>query len=68
LICPGEEGINSIELANVMLYSGLINQTVEMPMDSAAYEKKLQELIAGSKFEKKVVQISNEDFTSSFTR
>ena len=68
LISPGEEGIHSIELANVLLYSGLINQTVEMPMDSAAYEKKLNELIANSKFEKKVVKISNEDFTSSFTR
>jgi predicted dehydrogenase len=68
LISPGEEGVNSIELANVLLYSGLINQTVGMPMDSAAYEKKLQELIANSKFEKKVVKISNEDFTSSFTR
>ncbi|MGZ4965281.1 MAG: Gfo/Idh/MocA family protein, partial [Limisphaerales bacterium] len=68
LISPGEEGIHSIELANVLLYSGLINQTIEMPMDSAAYEKKLNELIANSKFEKKVVKISNEDFTSSFTR
>ncbi len=68
LISPGEDGVNSIELANVLLYSGLINQTVEMPMDSVAYEKKLQELIANSRFEKKVVQISNEDFTSSFTR
>ncbi len=68
LICPGEEGIQSVEMANVMLYSGLINQTIELPMDSAAYEKKLNELIANSKTEKKVVQISNEDFTKSFTR
>ena len=68
LISPGEEGINSIELANVLLYSGLINKTIEMPMDSAAYECKLQQLIAASKFEKKVVEISTEDFTKSFTR
>ncbi|MDB6025742.1 MAG: oxidoreductase [Verrucomicrobiales bacterium] len=68
LISPGEEGINSIELANVMLYSGLIKQTVEMPMDSAAYEAKLKQLIAESKYEKKVVEISSEDFTKSFTR
>ena len=68
LICPGEEGIHSIELANVMLYSGLINQTIEMPMDSAAYECKLKQLIADSKIEKKVVEISSEDFTKSFTR
>ncbi len=68
LISPGEEGINSIELANVMLYSGLINETVRLPMDSAAYECKLKQLIADSKFEKKVVEISSEDFTKSFTR
>jgi len=66
LIAPGQEGIHSVELANVILYSSLIGQTVELPMDSAAYEKKLNELIAGSKIEKKVVAVSNEDFTKSF--
>ncbi len=68
LLVPGEEGIHSVELANVMLYSSLINQTVELPMDSAAFEKKLQQLIAESKFEKKVVEVSGEDFTQSFHR
>jgi predicted dehydrogenase len=68
LISPGEEGIHSIELANVMLYSGLINETIDLPMDSAAYERKLKQLIAESKIEKKVVEISSEDFTKSFTR
>src|SRR5438128_5621676 len=68
LIAPGEEGIHSVELANVILYSSLMEQTIEMPMDSAAYEKKLNQLIAGSKLEKKVVEVSNEDFTKSFNR
>ncbi|MBI4657235.1 MAG: Gfo/Idh/MocA family oxidoreductase [Verrucomicrobia bacterium] len=68
LIAPGPEGIHSIELANVMLYSSLLGQTVELPMNSAAYEKKLNELIAQSKFEKKVVQVAAEDFTKSFNR
>jgi predicted dehydrogenase len=68
LTAPGEEGVHSIELANAMLYSGLINETIELPLDGAAYEKKLHELIAASKFEKKVVKISNEDFANSFTR
>ncbi len=68
LIAPGEEGIHSIELANAVLYSGLTGQTVELPMDSAAYERKLNELIAASKFEKKVVKTSSEDFTKSFMR
>jgi hypothetical protein len=68
LIAPGGEGIHSVELANVMLYSALLGQTVELPMDSAAYERKLQELIANSKFEKKVVEIKTDDFTQSFHR
>ncbi len=68
LSCPGEEGLGSIELANVMLYSSLTGQTVNLPMDGAAYEKKLQELIAGSRVQKKVVEVSTEDFTKSFTR
>jgi predicted dehydrogenase len=68
LTAPGEEGIHSIELANVMLYSGLVNETIELPLASAAYEKKLNELMAASKFEKKVAQVSNEDFTKSFMR
>ena len=68
LIAPGAEGIHSVELANVMLYSSLLGQTVELPMDSAAYERKLQQLIAESKFEKKVRPVSAEDFTKSFIR
>jgi predicted dehydrogenase len=68
LIAPGEEGIHSVELANVILYSSLIDQPVALPMDSAAYEQKLNQLIAGSKVEKKVVAVSNEDFTKSFRK
>ena len=68
LIAPGAEGIHSVELANVMLYSSLLGQTVELPMDSAAYEKRLNELIAASRHEKKVVEVSNEDFTQGFRR
>ena len=68
LIAPGADGMGSVELANVLLYSSLINQTIEMPMDSAAWEKKLNQLIAESRHEKKVVQNTAEDFTKSFNR
>ncbi len=68
LVAPGAEGIYSVELANVILFSSLLSQTVELPMDSAAYERKLNELIAGSKIEKKVVEVSSEDFAKSFNR
>jgi predicted dehydrogenase len=68
LIAPGAEGIHSVELANVMVYSSLLNETVELPMDSAGWEKKLNQLIAESKVQKKVVQVETTDFASSFRR
>ena len=68
LIAPGADGMGSVELANVLLYSSLIHQTVELPMDGAAWEGKLKELIASSKHEKKVVQATTDDFTKSFHR
>ncbi len=68
LIAPGTDGMGSVELANVLTYSSLIGQTVELPMDSKAWENKLNELIANSKHEKKVVKVQTDDFTASFRR
>jgi predicted dehydrogenase len=68
LIAPGADGIHSVELANVILYSSLLGETVELPMDSAAYERKLNQLIDESKIEKKVVEVLNEDVSKSFNR
>jgi len=68
LIAPAEEGLASVELANAILYSSLTGQTVELPLDAAAYERKLSQLIAESRFEKKVAAVSSEDFTKSFVR
>jgi len=53
LIAPAEEGIHSVELANAMLYSHFTGQTVELPLDAAAYERLLQGLIANSRFDRK---------------
>jgi len=68
LIAPGEQGIHSVELANVMVYSSLLGQTMELPMDGAAWERKLIQLIAESKVEKKVVKVATDDFASSFRK
>ena len=68
LLVPGAEGMNSVEIANAALYSSLKGETVQLPLDGAAYEKELQRLIAESTFEKKVVEVSDEDFASSFTK
>jgi predicted dehydrogenase len=68
LVAPGEEGIRSVELANAMLYSSLRGQSVDLPLDGAAYEQTLNELIANSRFQKKTVVATAEDFTKSFVR
>ena len=68
LIAPGEEGLGSVELANAMLYSGLLEGPLELPMDGSAWEEKLNELIAGSTHEKKVVELAGDDFSASFRR
>jgi len=57
-----------VELANAILYSSMMGQTIELPLDSQAYETKLQQLIAESKFQKKTVVVSGGDFSKSFIR
>lgn len=70
LIAPAEEGINSVELCNAMLYSSFTDQTIQLPIDPATYEAHLKSLIANSKF-KKNASIQNEskeiDMTASST-
>jgi predicted dehydrogenase len=68
LLAPAAEGLGSVELANAVIYSSLTQQTIDLPLDGAAYEQKLQDLIGASRFEKKVVEIANDDFTKSFNR
>lgn len=68
LIAPGVEGINAVELANAVVHSSLLEKTVELPLDGAAWEVKLNELIASSRVKKKVVQRVVGDVASSFKR
>jgi predicted dehydrogenase len=68
LIAPAAEGLPSLELANAILYSSLSGQTVELPLDSAIYERKLQELIAGSKARRSFALPAYEDVAGSFRK
>jgi predicted dehydrogenase len=68
LIAPGPEGIHSVELANAIVFSSLQNDTVALPLNSAAWETKLHQLSAESKLEKKVLSVEANDFASSFRR
>jgi predicted dehydrogenase len=66
LLADAREGIHSVELGNAMLYSGMTGDTVEMPLDGAAFEAMLMKLIAESKVEKKVRTDVTSDISSSF--
>ena len=66
LIAPAPEGIHSVELANAMIYSSLVEQTVSLPLDGKAYEDRLERLIAESQFEKKVRAKSEMDYDKSY--
>jgi predicted dehydrogenase len=49
LLAPAAEGLHSLELANAILLSSLMNRTVDLPLDAAAYERRLKTLIRGSR-------------------
>ncbi len=66
LLAPAHEGINSVELGNAMLFSSILGQTVELPMDGAAFETELKKLIATSRYVKKNVNAKVADLTGSF--
>ena len=53
LIAEGAEGLRSVELGNAMLYSGLENVEVTLPMDTARFDARLAELRKTSRYIKK---------------
>lgn len=67
LIAPASEGIHSVELGNAMLFSSFSDKTVELPLNSAAYERFLKKRISGSTLKKTVRRkASKADFSKSF--
>ncbi len=66
LMAPAEEGIKSVELANCMLYSSLTDTTVDLPLNSAAFEAQLKKLCATSKFVKTNVEERIQDVSGTF--
>ncbi len=68
LRCPGEDGLGSIELANAIVFSSMTDRTIDLPLDSAAYEKFLAGLITYSRTTKRVIESSAEDFAKSFRK
>ena len=44
-----KDGLNSVELINAMVLSGLEEKKINLPLDDNRYEKKLEEMISKSK-------------------
>lgn len=69
LIAPMEEGINGLELGNAMLFSGLNEKVVNMPLNGDDFENMLNNLIKNSRYKKNVAQAtysSDANFNQSF--
>jgi predicted dehydrogenase len=68
LVAPAEEGLNSVELANAMIQSGLTGKAVNFPSDRAAYDRLLKKLIRESTFKKGAVKEAKVDMLASFKK
>ncbi len=66
LIAPAEEGLNSLALANAMIFSGLQDKWVDIPFNGTEYKALLDELCAKSTFTKTVRAAGSEDMNASF--
>ncbi len=51
LVAPAPEGLNSVELANAILYASFERKTIDLPLDSAAYAEFLAGKVAASSFQ-----------------
>jgi len=67
LLIDAREGLNSVELANAMVYSTWTNSPVQLPLDSAAYESALMEKIATSPPRARVVREATVDLDKSYS-
>jgi predicted dehydrogenase len=66
LIAPGAEGLNSLELANAVVFASLLGEAIRLPLDGAAWETTLGRLAAESTVKKRVVPTAAGDVTTSF--
>ncbi len=66
LLAPAKEGIHSVELANAMIYSSFIQDTVTLPLDSKKYQAFLKKKISKSTLKKKMIKKASDDFSKSF--
>jgi len=67
LLTDAREGLESVELANAMVYSAWTNSPVTLPLDSAAYEAALLAKIAASPPRKRNIREAIVDLDKSWS-
>lgn len=68
LLAPASEAVGSVELANAMVLSSLRDAAIELPLDGAHWEARLNELIAASTHTKQVRPTGLADPAATFRR
>ena len=66
LIAPARDGLDSLALANAMLLSTWEDATVALPMDSAHYQRALEERLQHSSLREKADIQANVDMSASY--
>ncbi|MBE6813032.1 MAG: Gfo/Idh/MocA family oxidoreductase [Ruminococcaceae bacterium] len=66
LVAGGEEGINGLTISNAAFLSSWLDKEIVLPIDEDLFYAKLQEKIANSKHEKKVVEQVHQDMSSTY--
>lgn len=68
LTANAAEGIRGLELGNAMLLSALEHRLVALPLDGEALAQHFERLIATSRYRKKSVRTTQDDFSASFNK
>ena len=66
LIAPAEQGLHSLALANAILLSSWEHKAVALPLDSATYQRALEQRITQSSLRKKAAIEVSIDMTKSY--
>jgi predicted dehydrogenase len=66
LIAPATQGLNSLAIANAILWSAWTQQPVDLPLDSSGYQQALEEKLAQSTLREKADIAATVDMEKSF--
>ena len=66
LIAPASQGINSLAIANAILWSAWSGERIELPLDSQGYQKALNEKLAESSLRQKADIKPSIDMDASY--